>query len=152
MCYIGWLEKNEFKKYEMLSWTLEEYTDACQNPDFIKCNLIQDAQSTRKETQDAQSSESSMDEIQDAEPREPTMDEIIERKFFLAGSCARWFFGKKVDDVVADINTFVRTLSDVSLFCCKVLVDQSLIIVPTIFCLLMQRTGMEWSVIMLRIN
>ena len=78
-------------KFRMYSWTLEEYKEACQCDaffDLIEANLhVEDGVSKKK-------------------------DELIQEKFFLAGSCARWFFGLNIDATTKDINHHISHVSN----------------------------------------
>lgn len=84
-------EQDGFRKFRMTSWTIKEYHEACNNPTFyesIKENLIRNNVQLTKE-------------------------EHINNKFFLAGHCARWFFGMTFKDATEEIDAFIESVSNI---------------------------------------
>ena len=82
-------------KYSLSSWTLEQYTKACENQTFyksIKPNLTSDSPYNSSE--------------------DDSKTSLIEEKFFYAGHCARWFFALSFKQLREQIHTQIERVSE----------------------------------------
>ena len=88
-CYFGlsFRETMNWCRYEMKSWSLDQYRKACEDDKFydrIRMNLIEE----------------------DCSNASLPKDELIRNKYFLAGCNVHWMFGMSIKDAMNDLTGY----------------------------------------------
>ena len=85
------IDGKEIIKFKVFSWTLEQYKKACENEAFY----ISIKDKLRPKNSDLSKSE------------------CMVNKFFLAGHCARWFFGRTIEQATEHLNDQLQKVNNV---------------------------------------
>lgn len=124
---VGW------NTFEMMSWTLSQYEDDCSDKEFftmVKKNLSDDEETGEEKTEEGETeTEEGETEVEGETEMEETGEEgeteveetkarseLIANKFFVAGSCARWFFGTDTKIVTKEVDDSIKSIHDVEKF------------------------------------
>jgi hypothetical protein len=85
-------EDLDHSEFLMESWTIEEYREACKQQELLESVMT--------------------NLLKDEDDASPLLNDLISRKFYWAGSNARWFFGTNIQKSIEDINKQIRKVGD----------------------------------------
>ncbi len=114
------------RSFELGSWTRSDYDGACAHAAFfesVKGHLAEEAEEAKGAAGGAEAVEGGEwgegDEgDEETELQQQRKEDLIKAKFFYAGGSARWMFGAKWQEAIADIDTHISRVRSRS-FCCR---------------------------------